>query len=117
RLDPNKVTMVHPSLFNKYSKHQMYVVMLSLKFAQLCKVNRKRGDMHAVKMNTLLQFIGIRHEHMSKRGYRYYLKLLSSAFAYLQQAEGYTIKISPIGSADDFVNARVEYKRSLLLPT
>jgi len=115
KIDPNKVTMLHSAIFSKHSKHQMYLVMLSLKFAQLCKVNRKKGDKHVVKMNTLLQFIGIPRENVTKRGYTYYLNLFNSAFAYLQRVEGYSIAVSPVKSADDFVNAVIEYKRSLSL--
>ncbi|MFC4182496.1 hypothetical protein [Saccharococcus thermophilus] len=114
-LDPHPFTLINQNFFIPHYKNHIPLVMLSLKFAQLCKLNAKKasGEL-VVHHDTLLKFLGITHQQIKKQGYSYYVEMFSSMF-YQLAFEGYEIYfLTDIHDYFSFLNAKVAYKNTRL---
>jgi hypothetical protein len=82
-LSPKGFTALNKKFFCYHAKHEWIASMLSVKFAQLNSL-----DKHKVKIETLINYLGITNEQIKKQGVQYYTQLLNNAFSLLSK-EGY----------------------------
>lgn len=87
-------TALNKRFFRYHAKHEWIASMLSVKFAQLNGL-----DNHKIKMETLINYLGITNEQIRKQGVQYYMQLFNSAFSLLSK-EGYQFTAIAISSKD-----------------
>lgn len=117
-LKPSTYTLIHKGFLKYHAKREWVNILLSIKFAQLVKLNaKKRKPQLNVLMLTLIKYFGIDYQDLKNNGVNYYVDLFKKALMKLNHLEEYNFNFNEIKNVDmeSFLKTKLLYDHPKLV--